>query len=455
MVRAWLPTAGLALALILLATAPATYPGIVLLPPSEPEPAVPETRLPRGVLLEAPWVYLRSGGAIGNGLADDTVAIQTALTAASQAGRPVFCRAGTYLVSSTLILRTDFIGSPSVGRAACIIKYVGAGPALMVTASPVQIQNVVLDLTRDSHTGTGGILVQRACSRCVFSSITVNGPPNDAVPFLNYGIMLRGGGLQDRFINISTVFATSAIIAGIGENRVYQSKFEDVLAHHCGQTEGRACLQITGAVDTIMNSGLGGGDRPGALTRTAIRVGGTDAEAIDIIATELSADAPDGTAVVITRPPHDVSVVTLIDVRLPVPARLVSDVVTPPRLTRIATQESGAGPVGFISVAAPLAIFMPAPDSGITVGRCTCTAVAGTVAFTTGAAAPGGMAPFAALRFERVYPAPPIVILSWNSQSAADAGIYVEATSKEAVNLGSSHLRAQTKYALSYQVIER
>jgi hypothetical protein len=231
--------------------------------------------------------------------------------------------------------------------------------------------------------------------------------------------------------------------------------FEDVMAHHCGQMGGRACLQITGAVDTVMNSGIGGGDPPGAPTRTAVLVGGSDAEAVDIIASELIADAPHSTAVVITRPPHDVSVVTLIDVRLPVPARLVADAVTPPRLTRIATQESGAGPVGFIGVAAPIAAFTPAPDSGITLDRCTCTAVAGTVAFTTGTAAPSGAVPFAAIRFQRVYPAAPIVILSWNSESAATAGIYVDGTSAAAASLRSSQLRPHTRYVLSYHVIER
>jgi hypothetical protein len=81
--------------------------------------------------------------------------------------------------------------------------------------------------------------------------------------------------------------------------------------------------------------------------------------------------------------------------------------------------------------------------------------VAGTVAFTTGTVAPGGAAPFAAIRFKRVNPAAPIVILSWNSESAATAGIYVDGTSAAAASLRSSHLRPQTRYVLSFHVIER
>ena len=455
--KAWLP-AWLTAAFVLAVTAPSTYSVIGLFPSRERMAAVPAAAAVAPIIGEPSdlrWVDIRSQGARGDGVTDDTAAIQAALTEASDTGRPIFCPSGTYVVSSSLTLGTDFMGSPSIGRAACIIKYTGPGTALVVTANPVQVWNLVLDLTENANTGTGGILLPQACVHCWFASITVNGRPNGTIPYLNYGILLRGGGSQNRFTSISTAFATSAIIAGIGENRFYQSTFANVLATNCGQMPGRACLQITGAVDTIMNSGLGGGGFPGALTRAAVLVSGSDAEAIDIIATELFANAPHGTAVVITRPPHDVSVVTLIDVRLPVPARLASDVVTPPRITRIATQESGAGPVGFISAAAPLAAFTPAPDSGITLESCTCTAVAGTVAFRTGASAPEGAAPFAAIRFKRAYPSAPIVILSWNSESAATAGIYVDSTSTKGTRLRSSQLRPHTRYVLSYYIIER
>jgi hypothetical protein len=454
--RAWVPIF-LIVAVVGAATAPATSPerwsepAVSAAPVSAAVPAAQRAAEP----LDPPWVYMRSAGARGDGITDDTTAIQAAFVEAADAGRPVFCRAGKYLVSRTLALATDLVGSPSSGRAACTIRYVGTGPALVVTANPVEIRNLVLDLTQNPNTGTGGLLLPNRCVHCVFSSIVVRGLQNSAVPYLNYGILLRGGGTEDRFTNITTAYATSAIIAGIGTNLFYQSTFDNIYAHHCGQLPGRACLQIAGAVDTIMNSGIGGGEYPGAPTRVAVQISGSDAEAIDIIATELLADAPGGTAVVITRPNADVSVVTLIDVRLPVPARLASDTVTPPRVTRIATQETGAGPVGFISAAAPAADFRPADRSGIVLERCTCTAVAGTVAFRTGGTAPDGGAPFATIRFRRVYPEPPIVILSGNSDSAAKAGVYADDTSTKDVRLRSSQLQPNTRYVLSYHVIER
>jgi capsular polysaccharide biosynthesis protein len=57
------------------------------------------------------------------------------------------------------------------------------------------------------------------------------------------------------------------------------------------------------------------------------------------------------------------------------------------------------------------------------------------------------------IRFKHIYPAAPIVILSPNSASAVN--IYVNSTSARSATLGSSDLRANTRYILSYQVIER
>src|SRR5579863_2250909 len=74
--------------------------------------------------------------ATGDGVTDDTAAIQAVFAAAAAARRPVFCRSGTYVVTASLKLGTDFIGSPSLGSAACVIKYVGRGPAVVVTTNP-------------------------------------------------------------------------------------------------------------------------------------------------------------------------------------------------------------------------------------------------------------------------------------------------------------------------------
>ena len=203
-----------------------------------------------------------------------------------------------------------------------------------------------------------------------------------------------------------------------------------------------------------MNSGLGSVTREGADARCRAHLG-LRRRGHRHHRDRTLADAPKGTAVVIRRPPGDASVATLIDVRLPVPSTLVSDIVAPPRLTRIATQESGQGPAGFLGTAAPAATFLPASESGITLDACTCTAVAGTITFHTGDTAPDGPAPFATLKFNRAYPSAPVVMLSWNSPSAATAGMYVSSTFSMGATLGSSRLDPRTRYVVSYHVIEQ
>jgi len=51
------------------------------------------------IIVTSPWIDVRAYGAIGDGVADDTTAIQAALTAGQVSNLPVHIPAGTYLVS--------------------------------------------------------------------------------------------------------------------------------------------------------------------------------------------------------------------------------------------------------------------------------------------------------------------------------------------------------------------
>lgn len=65
-------------------------------------------------------------GAVGNGIADDTTAIQRAINAAAVAGGgQVHLPTGTYLVSATLQINYDYIGLVGAGTNATVIKRTG------------------------------------------------------------------------------------------------------------------------------------------------------------------------------------------------------------------------------------------------------------------------------------------------------------------------------------------
>lgn len=69
-------------------------------------PLVPPTSHPSAEVV-IPFLSVKNYGAVGDGVADDTAAIQAAITAAVVNGASVYLPAGTYLISSTLSIPSD------------------------------------------------------------------------------------------------------------------------------------------------------------------------------------------------------------------------------------------------------------------------------------------------------------------------------------------------------------
>ena len=56
------------------------------------------------------WVSVKDFGAVGDGVADDTAAIQAAADAAFAAGKPVYAPAGVYKLTAQVVFRTGLVG---------------------------------------------------------------------------------------------------------------------------------------------------------------------------------------------------------------------------------------------------------------------------------------------------------------------------------------------------------
>lgn len=89
--------------------------------------ATSETTAALGVRLSE--VSVKSYGAVGDGVADDTVAIQAAIDAAAPVGAAVFLPAGRYLISASLEL-TSGTTLRGAGRGSTVIDITGLGAAL-------------------------------------------------------------------------------------------------------------------------------------------------------------------------------------------------------------------------------------------------------------------------------------------------------------------------------------
>ena len=160
-------------------------------------------------------------GAVGDGVTDDTAAVQSAITAADAAGGGIaFLPRGTYLVSSSLVMTNDNTTLQGAGRSATVIKTVSDAPIIKwQTASNLCVRDLQLLGDGDSgktnqrgievttadgglihnvhakNLGYDGILLLNGSVRNTVSNCIVEGSQDD-------GINIGGGSLAPQYDNV-------------------------------------------------------------------------------------------------------------------------------------------------------------------------------------------------------------------------------------------------------------
>lgn len=143
------------------------------------------------------WLNVQSYGAVGNGVHDDTAAIQAALNAA-QPGQVVYLPAGTYLVSAPLMIPPQvwLLGSHSshIDATNCVIRasagFSGASVILLVdqatggypvVSSQQRVSSVTLDCSLLPGTTIDGLQAQGYVHGVILEDLTVASPPNHGI----------------------------------------------------------------------------------------------------------------------------------------------------------------------------------------------------------------------------------------------------------------------------------
>lgn len=140
-----------------------------------------------------PFVNVKWYGAVGNGITDDTTAIQAAIDAAKTTKQAVYFPTGKYKTTSTLIINDHYlsligIGQVSVGLGSdsgsttygATIRYYGTGTALLIGLNPGNDGNFIygtkienLRIETDNNTSIGMRVWHAAHSR--FNNIAIFG----------------------------------------------------------------------------------------------------------------------------------------------------------------------------------------------------------------------------------------------------------------------------------------
>jgi hypothetical protein len=169
-----------------------------------------------------PTDNVRDFGAAGNGVTDDTLAINNAALDAKNNHKGLFFPAGTYLHNSTL----NFNGIAVTGAGAGSVLLAGSNTssAVVLTGTNVSMQNLIVstaNLTGGSSLGapnTASVLVQSATSFTVANNTIVQGTGrygalilNSSVGAVNYCTFDGTGSSSDIGVAIDECFNTSVV----------------------------------------------------------------------------------------------------------------------------------------------------------------------------------------------------------------------------------------------------
>ncbi len=124
----------------------------------------------------SPWADVMAWGAIGNGIADDTTAIQNAINAvAAGSGGIVFFPPGNYKISSALTISSSYISLIGSGRLSSVIKTTSATANIVsITASYARIDSLGLVGTTGTIATAGTAINASNAQGCKFTNLYIS-----------------------------------------------------------------------------------------------------------------------------------------------------------------------------------------------------------------------------------------------------------------------------------------
>jgi hypothetical protein len=218
-------------------------------------------------------INVKSYGAVGDGVTNDTAAIQAAIDAAVAAGGgTVFIPEGIFVCASGLSWNVDGVYLVGVGANASTLKFTGTGIGITV-GDGVAVRNGVgfrdLTIRGNQSVPTTGLLLQ-TCWQVNLTNVNFVDFATDHLKAMNGGhIRIVGCQASQNVSFAGTFFRLQAVV----DSSVVSSTFE-------GAGGAFTCIAITSAAKEVAVAGC---THRGTGPGTFISVGGTGQEDISIV----------------------------------------------------------------------------------------------------------------------------------------------------------------------------
>jgi len=133
-----------------------------------------------GFLQRQVAIDVRDYGAVGDGVTDDTAAIQAAIAACPQFGKVVL-RGGQYRITQPIVMSTGFVGL--IGEGMAYINQTGSGAIIEMRAQSLLVENLYLTTAANAN-GANGIHMDGAIN-CRLKRLYVTGAQRHTVYCIN------------------------------------------------------------------------------------------------------------------------------------------------------------------------------------------------------------------------------------------------------------------------------